>query len=290
MKTKFTRVSTMFVSVVLLAGCVSTKETTSTTFLAMATSCVATNLLGPAGAIVFFGPNDYRPGDLFERSGLPNGKWSYDPRYQYTKQVEAKTVEDVVKAGTVPAECLIGQDRSYDFSADLSGNAIITAAAVPLSASAGLALKGGKVQSVKVSKLYIDTLPFFEPYSDSLRALPGGAPARLAVQNGGYFVATAVLIAEGYSVDVKYGPEFDAKAAAQASLPANDKGNLTANVNVTLKDAQTLTFTVAGRTALALVARPIAEDFKVQSAQPAGAPVSAPQYGNLVSRGWASGQ
>ncbi len=290
MNAKFAAGSTVLASIVLLAGCAGPKQTTSTIFLDMATSCVAANLLGPAGAFVFFGPNDYRPGDLFTRSGLPNGKWNYDPRYQYSKQVDAKTLDDVVKAGTVPAECQIEQDKSYNFSADLSGNAAVIAAAVPLSASAGLAMKGGKVENVKVSKLYIDTIPFFEPYSDSLKALPGAAPARLAVQNGGYFVATAILIAEGYSVDVKYGPEFDAKAAAQASLPASDKGNLKASVSVTVKDAQTLTFTVAGRTALALVARPIADDFRVQSALATGAPALAPQYGNLGSRGWAPGQ
>ncbi|MGX5652711.1 hypothetical protein ACWKW4_20845 [Hydrogenophaga borbori] len=285
MTTRVAIIVVTLASSTLLMGC--PKETTSTTFLDMAKACIPENLLGPAGVLVFYGPNDYRPGDLFTRSGLPNGKWSYDPRIQYATLVDAATVSSVVKEGAVPAACEFGRNNSFSFSADVAGNSTVTVAAVPLAASAAVSLKGGKVATVRASKIYVDTLPFFEPYSESLIALPTAAPAKLAIQNGGYYVVTAVLVTEGYAVDVQYGPEVAANLGAQATLPASDKGNLKAEVGVSVKNSQTLTYTVQGKTALALVVRPISDTMRVQTALAPGVTTEGPQYPGLIeSRGW----
>lgn len=215
-----------------------------------------------------------------------SGEWRYTPEFEYAKQIDASTLNGVVKSGTFPIVCDLTGNKSYGFDIAAQGNAILTAAALPLSANAEASLRNGKVSSISVSKLYIDGISFFQPYSDSLMALSPGAPVRSAVQGGGYYVATAVLVVDGYSVDVKYGPEFDANAAAQVMLASNDKDNLKADVKAQYKDAHTLTYTVPGRTAVAIVARPLGTDFKIQSAKPTDSAPSGPQFGSLASRGW----
>ncbi|PZP71573.1 MAG: hypothetical protein DI604_15060 [Delftia acidovorans] len=155
-----------------LSGC--PQKTSNEKFLEMTRSCISPQLLGPSGEIVFFGPSEYRPGDVFKRAADASGTWRYSAEFEYAAQVEGPTLAKVVKPGSVPVECKLTQDASVQFDLGAEGNATLTKAAVPLSASAGLSLKNGSVSSISAHKLFVDSVPYLQPYTESIASLPAG--------------------------------------------------------------------------------------------------------------------
>jgi hypothetical protein len=267
-----------------LEGC----ATTTSEFLNMVKECVPENVQGSDGQVVFLGPNPYRPGDLFTRAQNTSGEFIYDGQYQYASLVDPTTANQVVYVSQTPVSCALSQDASIKLDAASDGAATLAKAAIPLSAKAKLSAGGGKVSNIKVENLYVDTISFLGPYESSLKSLAAGNPARKGIQDGGYFASTAVLITDGYSVDVTYGPTFDAKVEAHATIPASEKANLNGSLGITAKDQHTLTYTVKGKTPIAIVARPINKSsFRVQSVGGSGSGlVPSATMGIPEQRGW----
>ncbi|TRU62852.1 MAG: hypothetical protein EWV90_09925 [Microcystis aeruginosa Ma_QC_Ch_20071001_M135] len=251
------------IAVILTLGGCSTSPTAKTTFTSVVEKCVSSNLSGPTGQVVFLGPNDYRPGDIFTRSMNANKEWVYSGQYEYSKLVPKEKHEEVVRRTDAGMVCNLNSDSS--FSLDTAAEGAFKSAAIPISAKAGMKFQNGTISAIRAKNITLESIPYLEEYPKSLEILPEMHRARLAVKRGGYFIASAVLMVEEYTIEVKYGPTFDAIAEANASISGDDSKSLKASIGIKAKDAHTLVYTIPQKTAIAIVARGLNPDFSIQS-------------------------
>lgn len=256
-----------------LNGC-ATAPSTPKNFVALVEECIGPNWAGAAGQVVFLGPNDYRPGDMWTRAQAANGVWTYDPRATYADTVGADVAKSVISQGNTPITCNL--DTNNQFKVNGTGEFSFLSAALPATATANFDYSNGSVTALKLGKVTIDSLHTFDPYTNSLRALSPLNTVSQAVKEGGYYVSSAIVFVEGYSVEVKYGSDVSAGLKGDAHLGADATKGLKAGVEVSKVDANTLQFSVPGKVALAAVFRPLSKTFEVQSAtQPGEAPQPA---------------
>ncbi len=256
----------------LLSGCPSWWRSPDVTtiqassFEDMMASCLGENILGKQGQFVFLGPNQYSPGDFWTRGQNIKGVWVYTARRGYLTAVGKEEFDANVKRGTVPAGCSLKENTKLTFGAKLE--AAFVSAAVPAAANAGLDFSTGTVKSIMAKKVYVSSVPYPDDYSDGLRKLPVGTPLRVALEGGGYYISSAILEVEGYTLELEYGPDFVAQVKANATVAQDASKGLKGEVKIEAKDTTTLLVTISDRVSLGAVFRPIGPDLSVLSASP----------------------